>query len=53
MPNAGPVKIQLRFGERCVVNMSARQRRSAGAAKDAVGRAETAENMDRISPTAE
>jgi hypothetical protein len=49
MPNAGPVKIQLRFGERCVVNMSARQRRSAGAAKGAAA----AENMDRIAPTAE
>ena len=45
MPNAQPVKIQLRFRERCVVNMSARQERSTGAAKDM--------DMDGISPTAE
>lgn len=45
MPNARPVKIQLRFRERCVVNMFARQERSTGAAEDM--------DMDRISPTAE
>jgi hypothetical protein len=43
MPNAGPMKIQLRFRERCAVNMSARRECSTGTAKD----------MDRIAPTAE
>jgi len=51
MPNARPVKIQLRFGERCVVNMSARQERSTGVAENLSEG--SAEDMDRITPTAE
>jgi len=43
MSNAGPVKIQLRFRERCAVNMSARREYSTGTSKD----------MDGIAPRAE